>query len=69
MHANNEVGTIQPIEEIGAIAREHGIRFHTDAAQSAGKIPTNVNELKVDLLSIAGQALCAERRRCTLRAR
>ncbi len=57
MHANNEVGTIQPIEEIGTIAREHGIRFHTDAAQSVGKIPTMVNELGVDLLSIAGHKL------------
>src|SRR5215204_183604 len=54
MHANNEVGTIQPIAEIGAIARQHGIRFHTDAAQSVGKIPTKVDELGVDLLSIAG---------------
>ncbi len=59
MHANNEVGTIQPIEEIGAIAREHGIRFHTDAAQSAGKIATKVDELGVDLLSIAGHKLYA----------
>jgi cysteine desulfurase len=59
MHANNEVGTIQPIEEIGAIAREHGIRFHTDAAQSVGKISTKVNELRVDLLSIAGHKLYA----------
>jgi cysteine desulfurase len=59
MHANNEVGTIQPIEEIGAIAREHGIRFHTDAAQSVGKIPTKVDELRVDLLSIAGHKLYA----------
>lgn len=54
MHANNEVGTIQPIEEIGAIAREHGVRFHTDAAQSVGKISTKVDELRVDLLSILG---------------
>jgi cysteine desulfurase len=59
MHANNEVGTIQPIEEIGAIAREHGIRFHTDAAQSVGKIPTKVDELGVDLLTIAGHKLYA----------
>ncbi|TIS53522.1 cysteine desulfurase family protein [Mesorhizobium sp.] len=59
MHANNEVGTIQPIEEIGAVAREHGIRFHTDAAQSVGKIPTKVDALGVDLLTIAGHKLYA----------
>jgi cysteine desulfurase len=59
MHANNEVGTIEPIEEIGIIAREHGIRFHSDAAQSAGKIPTDVRKLAVDLLSIAGHKLYA----------
>jgi cysteine desulfurase len=59
MHANNEVGTIQPIDEIGVIAREHGIRFHTDAAQSVGKIPTKVDELRVDLLTIAGHKLYA----------
>jgi cysteine desulfurase len=59
MHANNEVGTIQPIEDIGAIAREHGIRVHTDAAQSVGKIPTRVDDLGVDLLTIAGHKLYA----------
>lgn len=59
MHANNEVGTVQPIEEIGAIARERGIRFHTDAAQSAGKIPARVDDLGVDLLTIAGHKLYA----------
>lgn len=59
MHANNEVGTIQPIAEIGAIARQHGIRFHTDAAQSVGKIPTQVDELGVDMLTMAGHKLCA----------
>jgi cysteine desulfurase len=59
MHANNETGTIQPIEEISAIARESGIRFHTDAAQSVGKIPAKVDALGVDLLSIAGHKLYA----------
>jgi len=59
MHANNEVGTIQPIEEISKIARERGIVFHTDAAQSVGKIVTKVDDLRVDLLSIAGHKLYA----------
>jgi cysteine desulfurase len=59
MHANNEVGTIQPIAEIAKIAREHGIPMHTDAAQSVGKIATVVAELGVDLLSIAGHKLYA----------
>jgi cysteine desulfurase len=59
MHANNEVGTIQPIEECARIAHEHGVLFHTDAAQSVGKIATDVNELGVDLLSIAGHKLYA----------
>jgi cysteine desulfurase len=59
MHANNEVGTIQPIEECARIAHEHGVLFHTDAAQSVGKVLTGVNELGVDLLSIAGHKLYA----------
>jgi selenium donor protein len=59
MHANNEVGTIQPIPEISKLARQHGIIVHTDAAQSVGKIPTIVDELDVDLLSIAGHKLYA----------
>jgi cysteine desulfurase len=59
MHANNEVGTINSIEEIGKIAKEKNVTFHTDAAQSCGKIPVNVNELNVDLLSIAGHKLYA----------
>ena len=59
MHANNEVGTIQPIEEIAQTAREKGILFHSDAAQSVGKIVTDVKSLGVDLLSIAGHKLYA----------
>lgn len=59
MHANNEVGTIQPIEECARIAREHGVLFHSDAAQSVGKIATHVKGLGVDLLSIAGHKLYA----------
>jgi cysteine desulfurase len=53
MHGNNEIGTIQPISEIGAIAREKGIIFHTDAVQTVGHIPVNVDALKVDLLSLS----------------
>ncbi len=59
MHANNEVGTLQPLAEIARIARERGVLFHTDAAQSAGKIPSRVEELGVDLLSLAGHKLYA----------
>lgn len=59
MHANNEVGTIQPIAEIAEIARAHKIFFHTDAAQSAGKIETRADSLGVDLLSLAGHKIYA----------
>src|SRR5437867_8910821 len=53
MTANNEVGVIQDIQQIGKIAREHGVLFHTDAVQAAGKIPFNVNEMNVDLASLS----------------
>jgi len=59
MHANNEVGTIEPIEEISRVARKHGVVFHTDAAQSVGKIPVRVDDLGVDLLSVAGHKVYA----------
>jgi cysteine desulfurase NifS/selenium donor protein len=59
MHANNEVGTIQPIREIAELAHRRGILVHTDAAQSVGKIPVRVDDLDVDLLSIAGHKLYA----------
>ena len=57
MHANNEIGTIQPISEIGRIAREAGVYFHTDAVQTAGHIPSDVNELNVDMLSTSAHKL------------
>jgi len=59
MHANNEIGTIQPIAEITRIAKKYEIAVHTDAAQSCGKIPVNVNDLGVDFLSVAGHKLYA----------
>jgi cysteine desulfurase len=57
MHVNNEIGTIQPIKEIGEIAKEKGITFHTDAVQSVGKIPVDVNDLNVDLLSMSSHKI------------
>jgi cysteine desulfurase len=59
MHANNEIGTVQPLREISAVCRAHNILFHTDASQSIGKIPCNVFQLGVDLLTIAGHKVYA----------
>ena len=59
MHANNETGTIQPLREIAALAKEAGAKFHTDAAQSVGKIPVNVDTLRVDFLTVAGHKFYA----------
>lgn len=59
MHANNEVGTLEPITAIGGIAQRHGIALHTDAAQSVGKVPVQVDELGVDLLTVVGHKLYA----------
>ena len=57
MFANNEIGTIQPIKEIGQIAKEHNIVFHTDAVQAAGNIPVDVKELEVDLMSMSSHKI------------
>jgi cysteine desulfurase len=57
MAVNNEIGVIQPLAEIGAICRERGVVFHTDAAQAAGKIPLDVNAMKIDLMSISGHKI------------
>ena len=57
MHGQNEVGTIEPVKEIGAIAREHGVLFHTDAVQSVGKVPINVNDMNIDLLTLSSHKI------------
>jgi cysteine desulfurase len=59
MHSNNEVGTIQPIKEVAAIARQRGVLMHCDAAQSAGKVPLDVADLGIDLLTVAGHKMYA----------
>lgn len=57
MFANNEIGTIQPIEEIGAIAKEHGVLFHTDAVQAYCQVPIDVDKVHIDMLSISGHKI------------
>lgn len=57
MFANNEIGTIEPVEEIGAVAKEHGILFHTDAVQAFGQVPIDVDKLHIDMLSASGHKL------------
>ena len=57
MHANNEIGTIEPVEEIGKIAKKHNILFHTDAVQAIGKVPIDVDKLNIDLLSISSHKI------------
>src|SRR5262249_57002532 len=57
MAANNEVGTLQPIKALGRLCKERGVLFHTDAAQAAGKVPLDVNEMEVDLLSLSAHKM------------
>jgi cysteine desulfurase len=57
MHANNEIGVLQPVREIGQIAREHGVLFHTDGTQAAGKVPVDVNADNIDLMSLSGHKM------------
>jgi cysteine desulfurase len=57
MFANNEIGVIQPVEQIGALCRERGVLFHSDATQAVGKVPVDVNKMKIDLLSISAHKM------------
>ena len=57
IHCNNEIGVMQPLKEIGEICRENKVYFHTDAAQSYGKVPIDVNEMNIDLMSISGHKI------------
>ena len=57
MTANNEIGTIAPVEEIGRIAREHEVLFHTDATQAVGKIPVDVEAMNIDMLSLSAHKM------------
>ena len=61
MYANNEIGTIQPIPEIGAVCKKHGVLFHTDAVQAVGNVPINVVEQNIDLLSLSGHKIHAQK--------
>ena len=69
MFANNEIGVLQPIAEIGAICRERGILFHTDAVQAVGKVPVDVNQQNIDLASISAPTPLGPWARCTCAAR
>ena len=57
MHSNNEIGTIQPVKQIGEIAHKHGIVFHCDAVQSVGKVPVDVEAQNIDILSLSGHKI------------